>query len=124
MITLSEVYDRLMDIHTCEEVMCGCGIHLLLADVMGSLPPYQNDRVEELESALRLALAVAPDDPLLITEPEKEIFQLREQVRGLCESVIASAFESHVQLLHGADYEVCDNPFCKFAYALEQKHAT
>lgn len=34
MITnLDQVLERLADIHDCEEEMCGCGIHLLMAEI-------------------------------------------------------------------------------------------
>ena len=43
-------------------------------------------RVSELDGALRLCLAVASDDPLIITPAEKEIVILREQITTLTES--------------------------------------
>lgn len=36
-------------------------------------------RIEELESALRLNLAVAPDDPLLLTPVERQLYACREE---------------------------------------------
>ena len=35
-------------------------------------------RIAELESALRLTLAVSPDDPLLLTPAEQQVAELRE----------------------------------------------
>ena len=35
------------------------------------------ERLAELESAFRLHFAVAPDDPLMITAPEKELYALK-----------------------------------------------
>lgn len=32
---------------------------------------------------------------------------------------IAVAFEEHCEDLHGADFEVCDNPRCRAAMSLE-----
>ena len=42
-----------------------------------------NARVSELEGALRLCLAVSPDDPLIITPAEKEAVMLKEQIAAL-----------------------------------------
>jgi hypothetical protein len=33
--------------------------------------------------------------------------------------IIANAFEKHISENHNADFEVCKNPECELAYALE-----
>ena len=40
-------------------------------------------RIAELESALRLTLAVSPDDPLVLTPAEQQVVGLEAQVAGL-----------------------------------------
>lgn len=40
-------------------------------------------RIAELESALHLALAVAPDDPILTTAAEKQVVELRDRITAL-----------------------------------------
>ena len=41
------------------------------------------NRIKELESVLHLALAVAPDDPILTTEAEKQVVELQDRVKEL-----------------------------------------
>lgn len=40
----------------------------------------------------------------------------------LWQRFICWAFERHIKDLHGADYEVCWNPFCWLAMRIEERH--
>ena len=44
-------------------------------------------RIAELESALRLTLAVSPDDPLVLTPAEQQVVGLEAQVAGLIKAL-------------------------------------
>ena len=46
-------------------------------------------RIAELESALRLTLAVSPDDPLLLTPAEQQVVGLREALASSTEALTA-----------------------------------
>ena len=57
-------------------------------------------RVSELNNALRLHMAVSPDDPLIITPVEKEIVILRAEVTTQREEI--AALKAEVERLRGA----------------------
>ena len=44
-------------------------------------------RIAELESALRLTLAVSPDDPLVLTPAEQQVVGLREAAWNLLDAI-------------------------------------
>lgn len=73
-----------------EEIIKFVGADLSNEDFADQARQYLLDLCDEarrLDQALRLALSVAPDDPMLFTVPEKEVFQLRESNRALDETV-------------------------------------
>jgi hypothetical protein len=68
----------------------------------------QRARIAELEQALRLHLAVSPDDPLLVVPVERELARCREALKRLYGAVEYVWTKGMIHITGSYDEEACE----------------
>lgn len=105
--------------------------HLIAAELL-AVQRECAERVAELESALRLHLAIGPEDPLLLTPIEHQLADAQARVTKLEEENRSASLQfsrcelifERVGIPHQGDTELSLRQFFKKYQELAQQHAT